>query len=99
MNKQQIELYEIKKKELREADKCYIRGFKAAMDYLVERHSPDIDQDLLKMDSGYRSVFRMLKRGFFDNIEEALIDRMFYEIDACIEYYQETDPEIPDEDE
>lgn len=99
MNKQQIELYLIKKKELHEVDKYYITGFKAAMDYLVERHSPDIDQDLLKMDSGYRSVFRMLKRGFFDNIEESLIDRMFYEMDKCVESYQEMNPEIPDEDE
>lgn len=97
-------LYALKAKELKEADKIYMKGFKAAIDYLVCKAIPEADDDFFKIDN---DDLRMAAKWAFKNTSdyflEKLYDRMFYEIEATTDYYSEQyaydpayDDDIPD---
>ena len=83
-------LYALKVKELKEADKIYMKGFKAAIDYLVCKAVPEAQKDLGAIEDfdlrwGAVSSFNNCRDYFLNK----LYDRMFYEIDATTEYYVE----------
>ena len=97
-------LYALKVKELKEANKIYMKGFKAAIDYLVCKAIPEADDDFFKIDN---DDLRMAAKWAFKNTSdyflEKLYDRMFYEIEATTDYYAEQyaydpayDDDIPD---
>lgn len=83
-------LYALKVKELKEADKIYMKGFKAALDYMVCKAIPEADDDLFHIDN---DDLRMGAKWSFHNTSdyflEKLYDRMFYEIEATTDYYAE----------
>ena len=90
-------LYALKAKELKEADKIYMKGFKAAIDYLVCKAVPEAQKYLCEIDNfdlrwGAVSSFNNHSDYFIDN----LYGRMFYEMDATLDYY--ADNLIPDDD-
>ena len=84
-------LYALKVKELKEADKIYMKGFKAALDYLICKAIPEAEDDLFHIDN---DDLRMGAKWSFHNTSdyflEKLYDRMFYEIEATTDYYAET---------
>lgn len=84
MNKEQIELYQLKKKNLSEVDKVYISGFKAAVDYLDEiKKYQTMDTTEATNNMGYMA--RRMIDLFHDDYEERMIDRLFYEIESLSE--------------
>lgn len=97
-------LYALKVKELKEADKIYMKGFKAAIDYLVCKAVPEGQKELGEIENfdlrwGAVSSFNNCRDYFLGK----LYDRMFYEIEATTDYYAEQyaydpayDDDIPD---
>lgn len=99
MNKEQIELYQLKKKELTEEDKIYISGFKAAIDYM-DRIKSDRITELMPASGNMGYMGRRVVDLMHDDMEERMINRLFYEIESCEENYAEISiPEEDDEDE
>ena len=94
-------LYALKVKELKEVDRIYMKGFKAALDYIACKAIPEAEDDLFHIDN---DDLRMgAKRSFHytsDYFLEKLYDRLFYEIEATTDYYAEVYAAdlIPDED-
>lgn len=97
MNKEQIELYRLKKKKLSEVDKVYISGFKAAVDYLGEiaKHQ-NIDTMEVKNNMGYMA--RRMISLFYDDYEERIISRLFHEMKMLADNDEFDLDVIPDPD-
>ena len=80
MNKDQIELYELKRRDLSEVDKVYISGFKAAVDYLGEISKYQvIDTMEVKNNMGYMA--RRMIDLFNDDYDERMVSRLFHEME------------------
>ena len=97
MNKEQIELYQLKKKDLSETDKIYISGFKAAVDYLGIIFG-DQTSELLPASGNMGYVGRRIVYLMHDDYEERMIDRLFHEIEMLSEPDEFDLDVIPDPD-
>lgn len=97
MNKEQIELYQLKKKDLSETDKIYISGFKAAIDYLKIIKSEQI-HELINATGNMGYMGRRIVDLMHDDLEERMVDRMFHEIETLSEPDEFDLDVIPDAD-
>lgn len=97
MNKEQIELYQLKKKDLTEEDKIYISGFKAALDFMDIIKSNKFDETFkMENETGY-PVRRFIDISY-EMFTEKMIERLFYEIDQASAMDEFDLNHIPDAD-
>lgn len=97
MNKEQIELYQLKKKDLSEVDKIYISGFKAAVDYLGIIFS-DQTNEMLPASGNMGYMGRRVVCLIHDDYEERMVDRLFHEIEMLSESDEFDLEDIPDDE-
>ena len=97
MNKEQIELYQLKKKELKEPDKIYISGFKAALDFMDTIKGNKFDESF-KMDNETGYPVRRFIDIAYEMFTEKMIERLFYEIDQASDTDEFDLDSIPDAD-
>lgn len=90
MDKAKSELYMIKKNGLLEADKQYISGFKACIDYIQFGMLHEINTDINHMqDDNYRYIVYSIITRFLNNVGELLEDRIFLEMKRIRDSYEE----------